>query len=391
MTRSTRFQNGSLSRVKNSTTADTWFFRFYEDVGGKNVYRNRKIGTVREYPHRRDAERAVQGLRAKINTGIRSPETVNDLIAHYRKHELTEERKAFSTVEVYSSFLKLYVAPRWGDTAISEVRSVVVEQWLTMVPLSPATRAKIKQVFSALFAHAVRHEWTHHNPIIAVRCSGRRLREKDVLTPAEVTSVLTHLSVRDRAMVLLAATTGLRRSEFIGLRWSDIVQRSGGRIEISVNKSCVRNHFGETKTDASRRPVSLDMRVFEVLLRWRTISHYGENEDFIFASDRLRGQKPLCPSMVLKKALRPALTLAGVEGKVIGWHSFRHTLATNLRNEGVDLKVAQDMLRHANSRTTMDIYTHSVAEKRHEATGKMTDLILPLHCLAPSGSQISGA
>jgi len=53
--------------------------------------------------------------------------------------------------------------------------------------------------------------------------------------------------------------------------------------------------------------------------------------------------------MVLNKIIRPALREAGIVGKTIGWHSFRHTLATNLRSRGVDVKVAQELLRHANS------------------------------------------
>jgi len=285
--------------------------------------------------------------------------------------------------------MKLYVAPRWGATTLSGVKSVAVEKWLSDVPLSPASRSKVKQVFSALFAHAIRHEWIHHNPILSVRCSAKRLREKDVLTPSEFATLMPQLSVRDRAMVLLAGTTGLRRSEFIGLRWSDSRQGPDGRMEIAVTKSCVRNHFGDTKTEASRRPVPLDGRVLESLREWQSISHYCEEDDFIFASVRLNGAKPLSPDMILKKILRPALTRAGIEDKVIGWHSFRHTLATNLRNEGVDLKVAQDLLRHSNSRTTMDFYTHSVSGKRHEATSRIVDLLVPQHRLAPADSQPS--
>ena len=68
MIESHRFQKGSLVLVKNKRTPDTWLFRFYEDVDGNRVYRNRKIGTVKEYPRRRDAEKAVLALRAKINS-----------------------------------------------------------------------------------------------------------------------------------------------------------------------------------------------------------------------------------------------------------------------------------------------------------------------------------
>ena len=369
---SNRFQKGSLIRVKNKNTADTWFLRYYEDVQGKRVYRKRKIGTVREYPHRRDAERAVLSLRANINSGVHSPETVNELVAHYLKYELTPERKAFSTVEVNSSFLKLYIVPKWGVFKLSGVRTVAVEQWLHSLPHSPATRSKIKAVF-LLFSHAIRHEWVQHNPILAVRSSAKRLREKAILDPTEFAVLLDQLNVRDKAMVMLAGSTGLRRSEFIGLRWEDINPKT---LEISITKSCVRGRFGDTKTEASRKPVPLHPVVLKALLDWRRVSLYQADTDFFFASDRLNGKKPLSPDMLLRKVIRPALERAGITGKVIGWHSFRHSLATNLRSLGVDVKVAQELLRHANSRTTMDIYTHAVSAQKHEATRRIVELLL---------------
>ncbi len=49
--------------------------------------------------------------------------------------------------------------------------------------------------------------------------------------------------------------------------------------------------------------------------------------------------------------------------KIIDWHSFRHSLATNLRSMGVDVKVAQKLLRHANSRITKDFYTQAVSRR----------------------------
>jgi integrase len=371
---SNRFQKGSLIRVKNKNAADTWFLRYYEDVQGKRVYRKRKIGTVTEYPHRRDAERAALPLRANINSGVRSPETVNELIAHYLKHELIPERKAFSTVEVNGSFLKLYVASKWGTFRLSAIRTVAVEQWLHSLPHSPATRTKIKAVFSAIFSHAIRYEWVQHNPILAVRSSAKRLREKDILDPSEFAALLDQLNARDKAMVMLAGSTGLRRSEFIGLRWEDINPKT---LEISITKSCVRGRFGDTKTESSRRPVPLHPVVLKALLGWRAVSLYRAETDFLFPSDRLKGEKPLSPDMILRKIIRPAVKEAKIEGKLIGWHSFRHSLATNLRSLGVDVKIAQELLRHANSRTTMDIYTRAVSAQKHEATGRIVELLLP--------------
>lgn len=369
-----RFQNGSLIRVKNKSTDDTWFLRYYEEVDGRRVYRKQRIGTVREFPHRRDAEKAALALRVKINSGVRSPETVDELIAHYTKHELTTERKAFSTVEVTKNFMKLYITPTWGSRKLSEVRTVAVEKWLSALKKSPGTRTKVKAIFSALFSHAVRNEWISSNPIYAVRTSAKRLREKDVLEPSEFTALLAQLSGRDRAMVMLAGSTGLRRSEFIGLQWGDIDTE---RMEIAITKSWVRNRIGDTKTEASRRPVPLHPVVLEALLQWKAESRYQAEGDFLFPSDRLKGERPLSPDILLRKIIRPALVSAGITGKVIGWHSFRHSLATNLRSLGVDVKTAQELLRHANSRTTLDIYTHAVSATKREATGRIVELLLP--------------
>lgn len=373
MTESTRFQQGSLMRVKNKRTPDTWFFRYYEDREGKRVHRNLKIGSVLELPLRKDAEKAVLSLRAKINSEVRTPETVLDLITHYRAHELTLERKSHATLENYGGNIRLYILPKWGQTRLSAVRTVAVESWLHSLPLAPATRSKIRNQMSAVFTHGIRHEFITTNPISKVRTSAARLREPDVLTPEEFRALLPHLPLRERAMVMLAGSTGLRRSEMFALRWSDVCQVT---FQVFVTKGIVRNHMGDVKTPASRKPVPLHPSVLAALNDWRSSSPYGENGDFLFPSVRLKGTQPLFPDMILYKIIRPAIERAGVVGKVIGWHSFRHSLATNLRSMGVDVKTAQELLRHANSRITLDLYTRAVSSDKREASGRQIEMLM---------------
>lgn len=111
--------------------------------------------------------------------------------------------------------------------------------------LAPSSKAKLKSILSAIYNHAIRHEWLTFNPISRVRTSSKRFRDKDVLTPEEFQRLAEQLSVRARARVLLAGSTGLRRSEMIALTWADL---DTGNMEVNVLCSCVRNLIGKTKT-----------------------------------------------------------------------------------------------------------------------------------------------
>lgn len=106
--------------------------------------------------------------------------------------------------------------------------------------------------------------------------------------------------------------------------------------------------------------------VIAELKRWKKTSLYKPNDDFLFPSISKNGSQPVHPDMILKRHIRPVLERLGVKKK-IGWHSFRHGLSNQLRENGVEIKTAQELLRHANSRITLDIYQRSVTEERRAA------------------------
>jgi integrase len=142
-----------------------------------------------------------------------------------------------------------------------------------------------------------------------------------------------------------------------------------------------------------RIPVPLHPIVLNALLEWRQHSSYSAELDFLFPSVRFKGTKPLSPDSILEKSVRPALARIGVVGKRIGGHSFRHSLATNLRALGVDLKVAQELTRHSSCRTTLDVYTRAVDQQKRAASLKVVGRMLPVdlqkfqHPSAPSDTQ----
>jgi hypothetical protein len=92
------------------------------------------------------------------------PETVSELVTHYRKYELTEEKKAYATIEANTLYLANHIVPKWGAAYLQDVRTVDVELWLHTLKFAPGTRSKIRNIMSAIFNHAIRHEWMERNP-----------------------------------------------------------------------------------------------------------------------------------------------------------------------------------------------------------------------------------
>src|ERR1700740_3161380 len=94
---------------------------------------------------------------------------------------------------------------------------------------------------------------------------------------------------------------------------------------------------------ASARPVPLHPAVASELAAWKKVTLYRGSNDFLFPSVRNNGQVPVWPDILLKKVIRPAVERAGITGKTVGWHTFRHSLGTNLRFLGIDIKTAQEL------------------------------------------------
>ena len=148
------------------------------------------------------------------------------------------------------------------------------------------------------------------------------------------------LRFRERTLVLLAASTGLRQSELFGLKWGDINFTEG---TMNVTRSIVCGVVGPCKTESSQKPVPIHPVIVEALVKWKEHQHYRKPGDWVFASGCRRGRKPYWGQAILRKYIRPRAQELGIEKK-FGWHTFRHTYSTLLRSVGTEFKVMQELL-----------------------------------------------
>lgn len=258
-----------------------------------------------------------------------------------------------------------------GGTLTLRLKAVAVESWLKTVTLSPGTKAKLRNLMHAIFNHAMRWEFASVNPITLVRQSAKRTRAPEVLTAEEIGALLSELKDPWRTAVYLAVTTGLRVSELLALKWEDVEFTAG---EIRLLRGIVRQHIGEMKTEASRKPVPLDAELAKVLAQWRGQCPYNQDLDYIFGSPDKHGKQPYWPNAAMEDHIRPAAKRAGIQ-KRLGWHTLRHTFGTLLKSQGTDVAVTQALLRHANVSITMDRYVQAVTPAKREAQSRIVKLL----------------
>ena len=171
-----RYQEGSIDRVKRAKGPDVWVYRWRElQPDGRRVQRKKVIGTLRKYPTKFDAQRAIENFRSEVNAQQErvGKMTVGELWGCFQKgrfHDATdaadvEDEDALSptTIQNYKDNFKLYILPKWKDVLLEDVRPFKVKEWLrtltatrTAKKLAPASKAKLRNQLSALFSHAIK-------------------------------------------------------------------------------------------------------------------------------------------------------------------------------------------------------------------------------------------
>jgi integrase len=337
------------------------------------------------------------GLDKNIDQPNGSKLTFRELAEHYRKHELQKKsgigKKAEETVVIAQSFLDNWVLPRWGDHKAVDFKPLEIEAWFEALtsqsqgkrnaPLTWKTVAKIKSVMHQVFKHAQRHELIPTavddrgrptNPVSLARSESSSSYEAIVVSPEQMIVILNELENRQTrlewTLALLHAATALRPEEAFGLKWVDIDWRNS---QIHISRAWSKGKETPGKTKGSMTQVVMHPVLAAALDAWQRETPYRRDSDWVFASSKSKGRIPRSAGIAGQDYLRPAAVKAGVipegyRGR-FGWHNLRHSLATFLAANEVNLPVIQSVLRHAKPSTTA-LYTHRVNAAQLNAQGK---------------------
>ena len=236
---------------------------------------------------------------------------------------------------------------------------------LGAVQVGRNTIKRLKSLLSGIFSEAIRLGILDTgNPMQEVRIPTMQLRspaETQAYSPEQVGAMLKTIIGPARAVIAVFAYTGLRKAEVAALQCES--WRDGA---LWVEKSARRTQLTDPKSARNKAPVP----VIAPLERILDVHLDGRTEGLIFTSSR---GTPLNLDNFAKRTIRPVLEKLGVGW--YGFHAFRRGLATNLNQMGVDLKVVQAILRHADFQTTMNHYVKAVPESARKAMENLEQLL----------------
>ncbi|MCX4679928.1 site-specific integrase [Streptomyces sp. NBC_01433] len=248
--------------------------------------------------------------------------------------------------------------------------------------LSPLTVTYVHSVLKSALEHAVREDDLPRNVARNVKTPAPRPRRFKPFTASEARQFL-HAASSDRlhALYELALRTGLRKGELLGLHWEDLDLDSG---TASIHRSLQRTHTGgltilHTKTRASERRIVLPTECINSL----KTHHERQQEEreaagtgwpdngLVFTTPTGR---PLDSSNLTRRFRR---LLHRAQLRSIRFHDLRHSTATLLLEQGIDLVVIKELLGHAHIGVTADVYAHVRLRLQREAINTLGDALSP--------------
>jgi integrase len=285
-----------------------------------------------------------------------------------------------STARSHQQHLDAYIVPALGALKLRAITSTAVERLTSSITAkgrSGSTARAVRTTLGEILHDAMRDRLLTTNAASLARPPRVKRRELRILTPAE-----THAMIDGTAddplgpLFCLAATTGLRQGELLGLSWSD-VELDGTQPTLTVRRSLARAEgrnkyeLAEPKTAKSRRTIELGSTAARALHRQKARQAadklaFGpdlwQDADSLVFTDEVG--RPLRPWAVTK-TFAAALKRLGLPH--VRFHDLRHGAASLMLSQGVPLKLVSEQLGHSSIAITSDVYAHLDRESKRAA------------------------
>jgi integrase len=349
---------------------------------GETRYEVRVRGTdgkerSRTFRTKKEAERYQRAHHAAIDSGVWiDPRAGRVTLAAWAKEwQRTVVHLRPKTRRVYDVNLRNHVLPALGDHELAKLTPSMLRAWLSDLtakegrggkPIAAGTVAQAYRTLNRVLVAAVDDELIGRNPLRGVKPPRIEPEPMRFLTHDEVALLAAAIDARYRALVYLAAYSGLRAGELVALRRPhvDLLRRT---VTVVEQVQYIDRHYvvASPKSAAGRRSVALPRLVADDLEAHLRGLPDQSAEALVFPAPE-GGYLHL--ENFRKRVWLPAVQQAGVAP--LRLHDLRHTCASLAIAAGADVKVLQRMLGHASAALTLDRYGHllpgqaeSVAER----------------------------
>ena len=371
-----RYQKGSLR--KRGKRNPVWELQWWADcINPDGSFGRRResmiLGSVSELTRKQAKKLAEEQLRP-LNLGKITPLSDVTFGEFFERHFVPNflPTLKLSTQKKYLSTYNRHLRPAFGSMRLCEIDSLVLQRFALAkmhAGLGWESGDLLRNLMSKVFTLA--KKWNFFagvNPAADVMLPEKKpVREKHILSLAQMHALLDDLREPCRTIALLALLTGMRIGEILGLRWKDVDLIQG---QLRVSQAIYRGTVNTPKTKGSRRLLPLPRSLVRTLMLLRPEPGEVTDETLVFPT---RKGTALNDTNLLHRHLKPAGREIGAPW--IGWHTLRRTHATMLQAAGGSIKDAQAQLGHTKLSTTLEIYTFPVPDHQRTAVENLARMV----------------
>jgi integrase len=327
--------------------------------GKQHKETRRTFGEARELQGQRQA--GERRPTSKVTFGSYFAEWI-ETYAGRTSQGLSERSRA-----LYRGTIERNALKRWGTWKLADVEPVDVRRLYSELRddgLSTSALRLLRASISALFATAVEDGILRSSPVSGVRIpglvgEGDQAEPAKALTKEELRLFLAAVPEDWRPFFTFLMQTGLRISEVLGVRWRHL--DLGTRPRVLVREQSYEGSRQKLKTNSGRRDIPLSPRMAELLRAKRRDDFAGENAPLFASRTGTELRRPNVAGRVLKPAAKAAGLVTEIDGERVPWvtfHSFRHTCASLLFENGRNIKQVSEWLGHSDPSFTLSVYVH---------------------------------